>query len=262
MRGFPWTLHLEGMHSILQGRAMNFMFHQETPERKHCLEVMGVMDLPTFSVGRQTPYIGLWHRYCRNRGDEGVEMVTGLPRSLLDIFSGIGQGTTVEDFWNWPGEQGSFLQCYLWEAHRLSGILNLRRYQTSPSMVGRDWGDASTAILRIHPHIPSREVLVTRVLANVDAIRRGCKEPGAKSTLIMNGINHPLFAAGLEVEVLNSHPEWKQLIRSCYYTDESGEFGAADRLQLQLLEEFWARNDMTLNANDLAREKGWELGLL
>ena len=85
MNGEPWTMHLGGMHRILLDGGLENLRKQETPFRRHLLEVLGVMDLPTFTVGRRTPYIGIWYRYCRD--EEGIELVTGLPRSLLDIFS-------------------------------------------------------------------------------------------------------------------------------------------------------------------------------
>jgi hypothetical protein len=264
MRGFPWTLHLQGMHNILQECGLDFLLQQDPSSRKHLLEVMAVMDLPTFTIGRRTPYIGLWSRYCRDRdGSKGIELVSGLPRSLLDIFSGIGHNTLEEDFWNWPGEPGDFLQTYQWEAHRLAGIMTVRRCRAYVIQSGRKWGGFEIGV----PENPSRrlpttEVLVTRVLANLDAIRRGCKEPEAKHSLTMNGINYPLFMTGLELNIMNSHPEWKQLIRDCYCGSRRKEFEMGDRLQLTLLEQFWHKNDATIDVNDLARNIEWELGLL
>lgn len=265
MRGFPWTIHLQGMHSILQDRYGDSLYQQETPFRQHLLEVMAVMDLPTFSVGRRNPYIGIWNRYCctQGGGDGGIEMVSGIPRSLLDIFSGIGKTTVEGDFWGWPGELGDFLQSYLWEAHRLAGILTVRRCRTFPIMTGRNWGDVKVEVLeKTSSRFPTTEVLVMRILSNLDAVRRGCKEEEAKLSLVMNGINYPLFMAGLELNIMNSRPEWKQLIRRTYCDSRRRESGVEDRLQLQLLELFWERNDVTLDVNDLAREMDWELALL
>lgn len=256
-------MHLVGMHKILLSRELDNLHRQLTPSRKHLLEVLGVMDLPTFTVGRRTPYIGIWNRYCRGHaGGEEIERVTALPRSLLDIFSRIGLGTVEEDFWNWPGEQGDFLQCYLWEAHRLAGILTLRRSRVFPTLGEARLQDVNRGAAEMPPRLPRTEVLLTQVLANIDAIRRGSKEPVAERSLVMNAINYPLFVAGLEIGVLNSRPEWKMLIRDCYCDERRGKYGVDDRLQLKVLEEFWQRNDMTLNVNDLAREMNLELGLL
>ncbi|KAK1147553.1 hypothetical protein N8T08_000895 [Aspergillus melleus] len=115
MHGLPWTMHLRGMYSILQSQGLDTDYRQQTIFRSHLLEVMGVMDLPSFAIGRQNPSLGFWRQYCRDRGEHAsneVEVVSGLPRSLLDIFSCIGEGgATEEDFWDWPGAQGTLVQC-------------------------------------------------------------------------------------------------------------------------------------------------------
>lgn len=265
MNGLPWTMHLEGMHNILHDRGLGHSHAQETPFRRHLIEVMGVMDLPTFSVGRQNACIGIWHRYCRGIGyGEEIESVSGLPRSLLDIIAGIGYGTVEEDFLNWPGEQGSFLQCYLWEAHRLAGILALRRFEGRPGGNVRRSRSGS-------PHNPATPpktgVLVTQALANLDAIRRGCAGPGTSHGLIMNAVNYPLFFAGLELSTLDQHNEWKELIRNFYCDngerrDRERRDGAQYQLLLKLLGEFWRRNDSAMDVNGLAGDMGMELGLL
>ena len=256
-------MHLVGMHKILLSSGLDNLLRQQTPFRKHLLEVLGVMDLPTWTIGRRTPHIGIWNRYCRGHGGgEGIERVSGVPRSLLDIISRIGLGTVEEDFWNWPGEQGDFLQTRLWEAHRLAGILTFRRSRMFPTLGEASMWDVSRGAPEASPRLPKTEVLLTQILANLDAIRRGCKEPGAQCSLVMNGINYPLFVAGLEIGILDSRPEWKQLIRDCYGDERRQENGFDDPLQLKVLEEFWKRNDMTLNVNDVAREMNLELGLL
>lgn len=260
MNGEPWTMHLGGMHRILLDGGLENLRKQETPFRRHLLEVLGVMDLPTFTVGRRTPYIGIWYRYCRD--EEGIELVTGLPRSLLDIFSEVGLRAVEEEFWNWPGEPGDFLQCYLWEAHRLAGMLTVRRSRMFFTLGEASLQDASSGAAGGGSHLPKTEVLLTKILANLDAIRRGCKDPRAGNSLIMNAINYPLFVAGQDVVTMNSHPDWKQLVRDCYCDIKREEYGVDDRLQLKVLEELWRRNDAMLNVNDLAREMNLELGLL
>lgn len=261
MNGDPWTMHLGGMHRILLGGGLEKLHKQETPFRRHLLEVLGVMDLPTFTVGRQTPYIGIWNRYCRGpEGGQGIELVTGLPRSLLDIFSKVGLGAVEEDFWYWPGEPGDFLQCHLWEAHRLAGMLSVRRSRVF--FTGEASLQDGNSRAAQSSHLPKTEVLLTKILASLDAIRRGCKDPGAKNSLILNAVNYPLFIAGQDAEIMNTNIEWKQVIRDYYCDIKRQEYGVDERLQLKVLEELWRRNDPALNANDVAREMNLELGLL
>ncbi|KAJ6140580.1 hypothetical protein N7470_010376 [Penicillium chermesinum] len=185
MHGLPWTIHLEGMHNILQSHDLADQHYvaRSNSFRAHLFEVMGVMDLPHF-------------------------------RTLLDLYAGIGTSTTEQSLWDWPGEAGSFLQCYLWEAHRLAGILALRRgnrkrQQNSPT-------EPSIATWRQSRECPASEtVLVARILANLDALRLACMERPSEDKFIRNAILFPVFHAGLEVSVLSQNPKWKETIQNC-----------------------------------------------
>ena len=64
--------------------------------RTHLMEVMGVMDMPVFVIGRRTPHLGVWREHRQsmaaniNSNKYKVEAVSGLPHSLLDLYAGIG----------------------------------------------------------------------------------------------------------------------------------------------------------------------------
>lgn len=256
MHGLPWTMHLEGMHRILQSNGLEDVHSASTPTyfRIHLLEVMGVMDLPCFAVGRQSSEIGIWRRYCQPTAPRyGVEPVSGLPRTLLDIFAGIGTETTEQTFWDWPGEQGSFLQCYLWEAHQLAGILALRRQANVPVS-----SPANTVSAWRQPaRCPAdTKVLVARILASLDALRLACIERPLENAHIINAILFPMFMAGLEVDVMCHKPEWQQTIRNAFLNSHQCE------ILLSLLEELWRRADTSLSVHDLARQRGIEMGLI
>lgn len=260
MHGLPWTMHLAGMHNILQSNGLNNQ-NQYPPTapsefRFHSLEVMGVMDLPCFAVGRQTPCIGIWRRYRQPTSPRhGIEPVTGLPRSLLDLFAGIGLGTTEQSFWDWPGEPGSFLQCYLWEAHRLAGILTIRRNSRfGKHRPGEVQGLPASRQSNACP--ADNTTLVARVLANLDALRLACAERPTEEPFIKNAMILPSFTAGLEVSTICRNPQWQQTIRDC------SQGSRQEKILLGLLEEMWQRNDPTLDVDDLARERGLEMGLL
>ncbi|KAJ5622320.1 hypothetical protein N7528_005552 [Penicillium herquei] len=258
MHGLPWTVHLEGMHSILQchGLADRHRTATQTTFRTHLLEVMGVMDLQCFSVGRQTPCIGIWHRYCQPTSPrEGIEPVSGLPRTLLDLFAGIGIDTTEQSFWDWPGEIGSFLQCYLWEAHRLAGILTLRRHARSEEQNSRNMRNVTN--WRQPGACPAdAAVLVARILANLDALRLACAERPKEDTFIKNAVLFPVVVAGLEVSVICKNSQWQETIRKCTLGSRQ------DEILLELLEEMWQKNDPILSVDNLARARGVEMGLL
>jgi hypothetical protein len=70
-------MHLEGMHNILQTHDLDDPYRTATPSkfRTHLLEVMGVMDLPCFAVGRQTPasVFGVGATSLQDRGRESSQ---------------------------------------------------------------------------------------------------------------------------------------------------------------------------------------------
>lgn len=260
MYGLPWTMHLEGMHNILQSHGLHDQYQYRTATstafRTHLLEVMGVMDLPCVAVGRQTPCIGIWRRYCRPAGPRhGIEPVTGLPWTLVDLFAGVGVDTTERDFWDWSGEEGSFLQCYLWEAHRMAGILAIRRNMRLGKQRPGNAKDLP-ASQQTSTCAADEATLVARLLANLDALRLACAERPTEEPFIKNSMVFPTFTAGLEVSVMCRNPQWQQTVRKC----SSGS--RQDEILLGLLEEMWQWNDPTLDVDDLARARGVETGLL
>ncbi|KAJ5757972.1 uncharacterized protein N7511_006666 [Penicillium nucicola] len=257
MHGLPWTMHLEGMHNILQSHGLNDMNRPSTPThfRIHLLEVMGVMDLACFSVGRQCPRIGIWRRYCQPAAPRyGIEPVSGIPRTLLDIFAGIGAETTEQTFWDWPGEPGSFLQCYLWEAHQLAGILAFRRGVKAALPRA---GEISISTWRQPARCPAdTTVLVTRIMACLDAMRLAFIERPKEDAFIKNATIFPMFMAGSEASVLCRRPEWQQIIRAAFAESHQCQ------ILLGLLEDLWQNGDSDIDIDELARSKELEMGLL
>lgn len=270
MHSLPWTMHIEGMYSILQSQGLENFPTRDKPFRMHLFEVMGIMDMPTFTVGRQSASIGVWRKYCRDSGARGedVEQVSGLPRSLLDIFSCIGVGTTEDTFLDWPGEPGTFLQCHLWEAFRLSGLLACRQQRLWSPDDGHEADTSSpetpssAVSSRSQQRLPRSEVLVSRILASLDALRRECAEPREqdKGTLILNAIEYPIFFVGLEVEVMNRHPEMKKTIKESLEDRYRGESKEQNQMVMEILEEIWDKGPGT-DVNQLVQERGVELGL-
>ncbi|KAE8364091.1 C6 finger domain protein [Aspergillus caelatus] len=271
MHAMPWTMHLHGMYGILQAHGL-YGLGERTEFRTHLLEVMGVMDLPTFTVGRSTS-LGFWRQHCRDRvslqhplGDE-VEVVSGLPRSLLDIISCIGHGATEEDFWNWPGSPGSLSQHQLWEAYRLAGMLAIRDghllliSQLSGTLT-RTTVEANGASSR--PIIlPTTTVIVSRIVSHLDALRRAFTETEVAGSLIINAIKYPAFIAGLQADIINAQPEFKDVLRCCLSTyDHPYGFERDFELLLEVLEEWWVHHHNMVNAHELALVRGMEIGLL
>ncbi|KAK2072370.1 hypothetical protein P8C59_006727 [Phyllachora maydis] len=186
----PWTQNLAYMADLyrirrgedLPSRADLFgPVPPPDPHTAHLLEVLGVMDMPGFVVGRRTPCMGIWRRVRRaalqatGRRRGGVETVSGLPRSMLDILAMAEpdeEGRKPEDgdkdgagddgdrsrafdveraLWLWPGEVGEhLLQQQLWDAWRYAAMLAARRRSNGPrqpplaKLAELDLGDSPT----------------------------------------------------------------------------------------------------------------------
>lgn len=267
MQGIPWTMHLRGMYNILQSHSMGRSRDRISAFRTHLLEVMGIMDLPTFAIGRIHPYLGFWRQHCRNRltpdssEQYDVEVMSGLPRSLVDIFSCIGEGATEQDFWDWPGSKGCFLQCQLWEAYRLAGMLVIRhgalRLPSELNDIPAEQGQNKR-----RSALPTTAVIIMRLLSCVDAIYRASSEGEGKDTLTINAIPYPVFVAGLQTDALNKNPDSRDFIRRILVAIAEGPFWNKQyRLLLDLLEEYWTYPENTINIHQIAQSRGIELGL-
>ena len=274
MHGIPWTMHLRGMYSILRMHDVEGpQTHREQEQeqersafRAHLFEVMGIMDLPTFSIGRQHSRLGFWKQYCCKGAspaaiETGVEVVTGLPRSLVTVFAFIGEGTAETHFWDWPGAQGSFIQCQVWETYRLAGVLVVRHGGPGFPRPSDTEPAFSPAVQRGVSLTPTT-VIVSRLLSSVDAVCRASLEPESWDTLIINAISYPVTIAGLQSDVLHNDPPLKEFIRKTLLFTTDGPFcNRQYRLLLDLLEEYWTYPNGAVDIDQLARAKGVELGL-
>lgn len=266
MHGIPWTMHLRGMHSILRMHDVEGAQQERRAFRAHLFEVMGVMDLPTFSIGRQHSHLGFWRQYCCKGGspgevETGVEVVTGLPRSLVTIFAFIGEGTAEASFWDWPGAEGSFIQCQLWEAYRLAGVLVVRHGGPGFPRCS-DTGAVPNPGIQRGASLTSSTIIVSRLMSSVDAVCRASLDPERWGTLIINAISYPVTIAGLQSDVVQKDPSLKEFIRKALLFTTDGPFcNRQYRLLLDLLEEYWTHRAGEVDIDQLARARGVELGL-
>ncbi|TXC08757.1 hypothetical protein FocTR4_00002463 [Fusarium oxysporum f. sp. cubense] len=188
---FLCTLHSKNAHRI------------GDLEYRFSLEAMAIMDIPTFVRGRDTPTLGIWGflRSAQKASSTGlvggVESVSGLPRSLLDIFGRMAHEDVEKALADWEGHEGSIPHVHLWEAFRLSGILLSRRHK------------------RTHSESPSNEILVCRLVATLDALYETRQREEYAHILATNSMLYPYTAARLEVTILQTRPTWVQTLRRC-----------------------------------------------
>lgn len=248
-------MHLEGMYRIMQTQPLSPL---ETPIpglHTHLMEVMGIMDIDILIVGRLTPHLGIWRKHRASvRGnadieDAKVEVVTGLPHTLLDLLDGIGKHTTELDLWNWPGQKGSLLQSQLWESHRLSGMLSVRRCLRQAG---------KTARTEAERHLPSNEILVLRILSCIDAIMIAHTTSQDSGVYVINAIHYPVFNSGLELEVLRDNPEYRDRIIQYLNVARKSPYKVIPISLQSVLADFWEIGNPDLDVHGLARSKNIE----
>lgn len=254
-RGLKWTLHLEGLISLLAYRE-SAGISNDSRIASYLIGIMGILDLSLLVVGRQTRTQHIWRYYHRpfispsTGWDEGIEPSFGLPHSLLDLMSRAEEPATEQLLLGWTGHVGDFLQVHLWDAYRYAAVL----FQRKPILCLSWQTDARKSN---EAAVPSTEVLKHRVLASVNAVRRGAKDH-RKYWNLRAGVRFPLFVAGCHCTA--SEIECRTYIRTCF--EEMLEDPSLPRAKdlMRLMDEYWQEGGQR-TASAIAREWDIEVGL-
>jgi hypothetical protein len=219
-------------------------------DHRFSLEAMAVMDIPTFVRGRDSPTLGIWG-YLRSAQVstpeglvDGVETVSGIPRSLLDIIARIGEADVEAKFAAWPGNEGSVPHCHLWETFRLAGILLSRRQK---HITG--------------PQSPTNEILMYRLIASLDALYETRHRQEYSTILATNSILYPYTAARLEVSILQKKLAWVDSLRKYGYLCDAYRHTPNAVILEEILDSALTRGDNDINLDQEARARGVELSL-
>ncbi|KAM0276605.1 hypothetical protein ACHAQH_006562 [Verticillium albo-atrum] len=256
LQGRPWTFQIHLMADLYQ-LASEMPDTEHDHAKCHILEVMGIMDLPNVVLGRSKPPLGIWKR-LRERQDSwqagrpgGIELVSGLPRSLLDIFAGILDNDleyTETRLSRWPGDVGNYLQCHLWDSWRFAGIMEVRRRSRFERRKDTD-------------HQPSSEVVMCQLMASMDALYRASLIPRNQHILAKNGLIYPMLTAGLEVSQLQRHPEWKATIDEIREDFNRREDFNVAKVLFDLIDEAWTSGSDYFDVDEAALQKGVEVAV-
>lgn len=262
-QGVIWTLHLVSLQNLLDWSGD--LAHLDVLHRHsmmHLIEVLGLMDLPTFVIGRTTPVLGIW-KYFRNSLNtagqtpaEGVEPVSGLPRSLIDIFARIDQPEAELDFWLWSGEIGEYLQQQLWDAHRFAGMLRHRQLRST-----REKGDEENWEPPVFITLPGTEYLVNRILSALSAILLGLRSDQGQGLLLQNSLAYCITAVALEPTLLHKHPEWRETLDQVIHDSSISD---TSKSSVGLYNILWAAQEHTeapLDVDEAARAMQMEISL-
>ncbi|KAH7002797.1 hypothetical protein EDB82DRAFT_469636 [Fusarium venenatum] len=200
-------------------------------------------------IGRDTPTLSIWGYLRAGQAATpeglvgGVESISGIPRSLLDIIARIGIPTAEEEFAAWPGHEGSVPHCHLWEAFRLAGILLSRRQN------------------HISNSSPTNEVLVCRLVATLDALYETRHREEYRHILATNSILYPYTAARLEVSILRQRPSWLKALRKYAELCDAYRDTPNALILEEILDNAMDRGDNDVDLDKQAQQRGVELSL-
>ncbi|KAF5599117.1 hypothetical protein FPCIR_2513 [Fusarium pseudocircinatum] len=219
---YIWSPLLKGLHGVLQAREL-LNDPQRPPVANHLLEAVGLLDIPFFTLNRITPSLEIWKSYVQPHKHSGVEQISGIPYSLMNLLANMDSTTIEQDLLQWPGELGDeFAQIHLWEAFRLTGILHSRcladhhQDQTTPPRT-----NISTEILRM------------KVFASIQAII-GIGTFNFRLSLA-RAILYPLFIAG----ILAESAQEQQLTRVAFqYIMQKGQEGT-EQIIMDIVAKVW-----------------------
>ncbi|KAH7401391.1 hypothetical protein BKA66DRAFT_436536 [Pyrenochaeta sp. MPI-SDFR-AT-0127] len=259
-QGIRWTDHLWCMTDLynLHGDLANLESETDMFTR-HCLEVIGVMDMPNLVLGRNTPSLGFWKRLRRIQNKwtcfdfHGVEPVSGLPRTLLDISSRIEDTAVETQLWLWGGEIGEFLQCHFWDAWRYAALLDHRhRWRKTPRPAN---GSLQSVVL------PTSTQLMFRLLSSLEALRLGIVQQENSHLLIAGATLYPWFVASTAIDMLNNHPEWKAAVNR--YRDEilASDPSENVRILIEVVTEAQRQGNPSFDADAAMKERRVEIAL-
>ncbi|WYZ41225.1 hypothetical protein EsH8_V_000120 [Colletotrichum jinshuiense] len=254
-QGSPWSVHLELMTTVyglcgdLRGSRLVADAEAQFP-----LELMALMDMPTFVRGRSRLTLGIWARLRSAKssspggGRGGTESISSLPRSLLDIFSAIEDESSEPAFLAWPGDIGEVPHVHLWEAYRLAGVLTGRRLRGG--LRGRG-----------APATPPTEVLLGRLVAAMDALCDTRGRPEYAHLLAANSVLYPYVAARLEVSILLRRPAWMESLRRVAVVCRPYGETANARNIAEMLDDAWNAGDDAYDIDEQARRRNVEVAL-
>lgn len=237
-----WTMHLDGLEAILIQRGSMDPYNRPPPIA-NLVEVVGLFDLPTVTIGRIHSKRKLWARFVTPSQTLGIEPTSGLPRSLLNIVSLLGSKDVEHSLLSWPGERGEdYAHHFLWEAFRYSAVLNNR------------------ALMTPRNNFLDTPVILMKILASVEALWQMKRDPFKQP--LRTTVLFPLFTAGLYVD---EDSRDKEFVTECFQklmAEENSRYSLA----WDILLETWGRRTEHLYeslhiADRFAMEMGVELHL-
>ncbi|KAK0392283.1 hypothetical protein NLU13_1779 [Sarocladium strictum] len=272
VQSLPWSPTLKHMINVfgIPGTGMPCLSDPLChPMMRSTIEAMGLMDLPTLIRGRIPSTFGIWRDVRASQPNfveadvspfDHTELVSALPRSLLDLLARIEEPGAENALLAWPGQVGEIPLCHHWESYRLAGILNCRKFNRAKKQAG--WGRDNTGPPgQATPAVPSNDVLVARIVAHLDAILVSSDRAEYSSYLTLNAIFFPYAAARLEIAVLQRHNQLLGHLRRIKSSARAYAATENERMLEAMLDEAYETKNDFYDIDEECRRRGVEISL-
>jgi hypothetical protein len=235
----PFSIHLNGIASIFHQR---HALQTPTYDSRELAALIGVLDLPTHSLGRQNEHLHMWRKHCM--GQSGIEEVSGLPCSLLDLLASPNDDDIEKRLLQWSGEPGEPVMCKIWEATQYAGLIMVRELRSEQGL------PTSTDTQSITSTVQHILVLLQDLRIRMDVCTFASTE-----TLLF-----PLVGAGSQPTSLTA--DNRRFIRDCIVALADNSLSSYPYYEavVLVLEALWA-SDGSRSLNQMTRDMDLELGL-
>jgi len=242
MRGLPWAVHVNGMTSLARERNV---FSNTSDNTKNHMYMIGILDMPTHTLGRKMDYLHVWYDHCRFQS--GLEDYLGLPCSSVDLLCSITQPDIEQRLLTWQSEAGTAEECAIWDLTRHTGILMAYNYRIDHVMDGKCCGMELDLII----------VSMRHILTTVHSLRT---QHGTLVPETWSNLSFPLAAAGSLSQALTEDD--KILIHQSISDLANGSLDVCPYYQKasMVLHELW-ENACDRSIQQMARDLDVEIAL-
>lgn len=177
-------------------------------------------------------------------GQRGIEEITGLPCSLIDLLASHMDDDIEERLLHWPGESHEPVMCKIWEATQHAALVRIRD-------IRKEQG------LHVNEHVQSNACAVRHVLGLLRDLRLRLDIGTFAST---ETLLFPLVAIGSQATLLAD--EDRAFIKEGLAALANHAFGSIPYYKgvLHVLEALWMSNE-TISLDRITSDMGLELGL-
>ncbi|ETS84449.1 hypothetical protein PFICI_02474 [Pestalotiopsis fici W106-1] len=252
---YIWTPLLRGLYYVLQSRRL--LEHTRRDRlTQHLLEVVGLLDLPHFTLNRLNKPLHIWDQFVAPYKSAGVEESTGLPYSLLNILADIALPDTEDRLLAWPGEVAQdLIQIHLWEAYRTAAILHSRMLKIGSGKW--EWQGDTTQQPCAKPGL-SNSILLMKAFASVQAICDSKKDAYARP--LASAVLYPLFIASI---CTHENTKERSIAKDLFHAFRHQWERLENQLEWEFVLEIWERSRCHTRTTplDLATQFARELNI-